>query len=85
LLSSAIDRLASFTPSSIISAHQIQYNTTLNISISLLYLFGFTLIGIPIAYAMDYALAGFTTFAAILGRYNYYYPHRREMKEHICQ
>jgi hypothetical protein len=36
-----------------------------------LYLFGFNLIGIPIAYAMGYALAGFTTFAAILGRYNY--------------
>jgi hypothetical protein len=36
-----------------------------------LYLFGFNLIGIPLAYAMGYALAGFTTFAAILGRYNY--------------
>ena len=36
-----------------------------------LYLFGFNLIGTPIAYAMGYALAGFTTFAAILGRYNY--------------
>lgn len=36
-----------------------------------LYLFGFTIIGIPIAYAMGYALAGFTTFATILGRYNY--------------
>jgi hypothetical protein len=36
-----------------------------------LYLFGFNVVGIPIAYAMGYALAGFTTFAAILGRYNY--------------
>jgi hypothetical protein len=36
-----------------------------------LYLFGFNLIGIPIAYAMGYALAGFTTFVTILGRYNY--------------
>jgi hypothetical protein len=36
-----------------------------------LYLFGFNLIGIPIAYAMGYGLAGFTTFVAILGRYNY--------------
>ena len=36
-----------------------------------LYMFGFNLVGIPIAYAMGYALAGFTTFAAILGRYNY--------------
>jgi hypothetical protein len=35
-----------------------------------LYLFGFNLVGIPIAYAMGYALAGFTTFATILGRYN---------------
>ena len=36
-----------------------------------LYLFGFSMIGMPIAYSMGYALAGFTTFAAILGRYNY--------------
>jgi hypothetical protein len=37
-----------------------------------LYLFGFNLVGIPIAYATGYALAGFTTFATILGRrYNY--------------
>jgi len=36
-----------------------------------LYLFGFNLVGIPIAYAMGYTLAGFTTFATILGRYNY--------------
>jgi hypothetical protein len=36
-----------------------------------LYMFGFNLIGIPIAYAMGYALAGFTTFVTILGRYNY--------------
>src|SRR5215211_9327286 len=33
-----------------------------------LYLFGFNLVGIPIAYAMGYGLAGFTTFATILGR-----------------
>jgi hypothetical protein len=36
-----------------------------------LYIFGFNLVGIPIAYAMGYALAGFATFATILGRYNY--------------
>jgi hypothetical protein len=36
-----------------------------------LYLFGFNLVGIPIAYATGYALAGLTTFATILGRYNY--------------
>jgi hypothetical protein len=47
-----------------ISAAEIGENTGL-------YLFGFNLIGIPIAYAMGYALAGFTTFIAILGRYNY--------------
>jgi hypothetical protein len=42
-----------------------------------LYLFGFSLVGIPIAYAMGYALAGFTTFAAILGRYSYYSSSKR--------
>ena len=36
-----------------------------------LYMFGFNAVGIPIAYAMGYVLAGFTTFATILGRYNY--------------
>jgi hypothetical protein len=36
-----------------------------------LYLFGFNLLGIVIAYVLGYALAGFTTFATILGRYNY--------------
>lgn len=36
-----------------------------------LYLFGFNLVGVSIAYAMGCALAGFTTFATILGRYNY--------------
>jgi hypothetical protein len=36
-----------------------------------LYWFGFNLVGIPVAYAMGYALTGFTTFATILGRYNY--------------
>ena len=33
-----------------------------------LYLFGFNASGIAIAYAMGYALAGFTTFVTILGR-----------------
>ena len=36
-----------------------------------LYLFGFNLWGIIIAYALGYALAGFTTFITILGRYDY--------------
>jgi hypothetical protein len=50
-----------------------------------LYLFGFNLIGIPIAYAMGYALAGFTTFATILGRYNNnYYGSSREKKIDSC-
>lgn len=35
-----------------------------------LYLFGLNPIGIATAYAMGYALAGFTTFVTILGRYN---------------
>jgi hypothetical protein len=47
-----------------IAAAEIGENTSL-------YLFGFNIVGIPIAYAMGYALAGFTTFATILGRYNY--------------
>ena len=34
-----------------------------------LYIFGFTLIGIALAYVIGYVLAGFTTFMTILGRY----------------
>jgi hypothetical protein len=34
-----------------------------------LYTFGFNLTGIALAYAIGYALAGFTTFMTILGRY----------------
>jgi len=34
-----------------------------------LYIFGFTLIGIVLAYVIGYVLAGFTTFMTILGRY----------------
>jgi hypothetical protein len=34
-----------------------------------LYTFGFNIIGIGLAYAIGYALAGFTTFMTILGRY----------------
>jgi hypothetical protein len=49
-----------------------------------LYLFGFNLIGIPIAYAMGYALAGFTTFAAILGRYNNYYGSSKKKIDSCC-
>jgi hypothetical protein len=45
-----------------------------------LYLFGFNQIGVPIAYAMGYTLAGFTTFAAILGRYNYYGSNNDKIK-----
>jgi hypothetical protein len=36
-----------------------------------LYILGFNHIGIPIAYAMGYGLATFTTFVTILGRYKY--------------
>jgi hypothetical protein len=35
-----------------------------------LFTFGFNIIGIGLAYAIGYALAGFTTFMTILGRYN---------------
>jgi hypothetical protein len=41
-----------------------------------LYLFGFNLSGIAIAYSLGYALAGFTTFVTILGRYNYSSPNQ---------
>lgn len=36
-----------------------------------LYLLGFNHIGIPLAYVMGYGLATFTTFATILGRYQF--------------
>jgi hypothetical protein len=49
-----------------------------------LYLFGFNLVGVPIAYAMGYALAGFTTFAAILGRYNYYGSNNDKIDSCCC-
>lgn len=50
-----------------ITAAEIGENTAL-------YLFGFNPAGIAIAYSLGYALAGFTTFATILGRYNYGSP-----------
>ena len=36
-----------------------------------LYTFGFNLLGIMLAYIIGYALAGFTTFMTILGRYSF--------------
>ena len=36
-----------------------------------LYTFGFNLIVITLAYIIRYALAGFTTFMTILGRYSF--------------
>ena len=36
-----------------------------------LHTFGFNLIGITLAYIIGYALAGFTTFMTILGRYSF--------------
>ena len=36
-----------------------------------LHIFGFNLVGIPIAYALGYTLAGLVTFVTILGRYDY--------------
>jgi hypothetical protein len=50
-----------------IAAAEIGENTAL-------YLFGLNPTGIAIAYSMGYALAGFTTFATILGRYDYGSP-----------
>jgi hypothetical protein len=44
-----------------------------------LYLYGLNPLGIAIAYTMGYALAGFTTFATILGRYDYGSP-----KQSMC-
>jgi hypothetical protein len=41
-----------------------------------LYLYGLNPLGIAIAYILGYALAGFTTFVAILGRYNYGSPNQ---------
>ena len=52
-----------------ITAAEIGENTAL-------YLFGFNPAGIAIAYSLGYALAGFTTFATILGRYNYGSPNQ---------
>lgn len=53
-----------------ISAAEIGENTGL-------YLFGFNVWGIIIAYAMGYALAGFATFITILGRYDYNQQHEK--------
>ncbi len=35
-----------------------------------LYLFGYHILGVALAYIMGFALSGFTTFMTILGRYN---------------
>ena len=47
-----------------------------------LYLFGINASGIAIAYAMGYALAGFTTFVTILGRYDNQYHDKKENDNH---
>lgn len=52
-----------------IAAAEIGENTSL-------YLFGFNPSGIAIAYSLGYALAGFTTFVTILGRYSYGSPNQ---------
>jgi hypothetical protein len=52
-----------------IAAAEVGENTAL-------YLFGFNPSGIAIAYSLGYALAGFTTFATILGRCDYGYPNQ---------
>jgi hypothetical protein len=45
-----------------------------------LYLFGFTPLGIVIAYVMGYSLAGFTTFVTILGRFGNRHPNEKSTK-----
>jgi hypothetical protein len=60
-----------------IAAAEIGENTAL-------YIFGFNLFGIVIAYIMGYVLAGFTTFATILGRYNYYSSSNQTMCGCCC-
>jgi hypothetical protein len=60
-----------------IAAAEIGENTAL-------YLFGFNWIGIPIAYALGYALAGFVTFVTILGRYNYNQSKRILVTDTCC-
>jgi hypothetical protein len=60
-----------------ITAAEIGENTAL-------YLFGFNWIGIPIAYSMGYALAGFVTFVTILGRYNYNQSKRILITDTCC-
>jgi hypothetical protein len=52
-----------------IAAAEVGENTAL-------YLFGLNPSGIAIAYSLGYALAGFTTFATILGRYDYGSPNQ---------
>ena len=47
-----------------IAAAEVGENTSL-------YLFGFNPLGLAIAYSLGYALASFTTFVTILGRYNF--------------
>jgi hypothetical protein len=47
-----------------------------------LYLFGFNASGIVIAYVMGYALAGFTTFVTILGRYGNQYHDKKGNGNH---
>jgi hypothetical protein len=60
-----------------ITAAEIGENTAL-------YLFGFNWIGIPIAYLMGYALAGFVTFVTIFGRYNYNQSKRILITDSCC-
>ncbi|MGI9009986.1 MAG: hypothetical protein ACR2F1_02215 [Nitrososphaeraceae archaeon] len=49
-----------------------------------LYTFGFNLLGITLAYIIGYALAGFTTFMTILGRYSFSSPNSNNMKIESC-
>jgi hypothetical protein len=49
-----------------------------------LYTFGFNLMGIALAYILGYALAGFTTFMTILGRYSSFSTNSNNIKIESC-
>lgn len=57
-----------------IAAAEIGENTNLHLFVSSDS--GFNPFGIAVAYLIGYALAGFTTFVTILGRYNYSYSNQ---------
>jgi hypothetical protein len=49
-----------------------------------LYIFGFNLLGIILSYMMGFALAGFSTFMSILGRYDFSSSSNSKIEEGCC-